>query len=200
MTDAQVTEAPRKRGRPKIVREPMREEQRIPIRADGRATVEGRNGQLLQRKRGGNVDRFNIPVSLIPDGWSYEWKNETVLGQPDVAHQIHMAENGWTPVPASRHPGLFMPDGEKGAIRRDGMLLMERPNELTEEARYEERVAANNQMQGQQAQLGLSMPVGFEGRAFDRGGKGGKAIPFNQGVRTAHGPESVERPRLQIES
>jgi hypothetical protein len=35
--------------------------------------------------------------------------------------------NGWRPVPASRHDGLFMPPGHQGAIELEGQRLYELP-------------------------------------------------------------------------
>ena len=80
-------------------------------------------------------DEYYIELGIIPEGWSYEWKVRTVLGAEDPAHQVALARKGWEIVPASRHPEL-MPMGYKGVeITRKGMVLMERPLEITEEAR-----------------------------------------------------------------
>ena len=92
---------------------------------------------LRTRKRKGDTDPFYVDTDKIPPGMTYEWKRKSTFGQEDVSHQIHMAENGWEPVMASRHPG-YMPTGYEGAIERGGMGLFERPVELTQEARAEE--------------------------------------------------------------
>lgn len=172
---------------PRNAREPQRESVREPGR--GRREVVGRDGKLLSRKRGGNIDKFHIPEHLIPEGWSYEWKRETIFGQEDTAHMMHMAENGWTPVQASAHPGLFMPEGYTGAIRRDGMILCERPIELTEEARAEERAAASQLMRAQKEQLGLAMPEGFTN----------KHAAVKPRVNQEYLPADVSRPQLKID-
>lgn len=171
-----------------VEREPIREDVREPIRA-GRVQAKGRDGKLLSRKRGNAQDRFYVPPEIIPEGWSYEWKAYTVVGQPQDAHQIHMAENGWTPVPAKRHEGLFMPPGHDGSILRDGLILMERPIELTMEARDEDRALSLAQTQAQKEQLGLALPSGFDQR--HRG--------VQPQVRRSYEPADVERPRLQVE-
>jgi hypothetical protein len=44
-------------------------------------------------------------------------------------------KNGWRPVPADRHPGRYAPVGTKGNVLRGGMILMERPEALCDEAR-----------------------------------------------------------------
>lgn len=113
------------------------------------------------RKRKGVTDQFYIAPEMVPAGWTYQWCRKSVYGQPDVAHQIALMENGWTPVPAERHAGAFMPPGFKGEIDRGGLVLMERPEELTQEAREEDRQNARALIQAQQEQLGLSMPRSF---------------------------------------
>jgi hypothetical protein len=172
---------------PRLQREPQRESVREPGR--GRKEIVGRDGKLLSRKRGSNTDRFHIPTHLVPDGWSYEWKRESLYGQEDTAHMMHMAENGWRPVMASAHPGLFMPEGYEGAIRRDGMVLCERPIELTEEAQAEELAAARALQQAQKEQLGLALPEGFNN----------KHSAVKPRVNQQYLPADVNRPVLQID-
>mgnify|MGYP003340567965 CR=1 FL=1 len=145
-----------------IPKEPIRETVREPIRESGKKEVIGRDGKVLSRKRGTNVDRFYVPPHLIPDGWSYEWKSQTVLGKENVAHMMHMAENGWTPVDSSRHPGFFMPDNYTGPITRDGMILMERPAVFTQEAREREAREARLSVRSKEEQLGLVRPGHFD--------------------------------------
>lgn len=173
-----------------IERDPIREEARTPIRTSGRVEAIGRDGKPVSRKRpGGGADQFYIPGHIIPEGWSYEWKRATVFGQVDRAHQIHLGENGWTPVPASRHDGMFMPPGDKGAIERDGLVLMERPVVLTEEAREEDRQAARNLIIGQADEFDMKLP-----RGFDQGH--GKAA--RQQKKSYHESPAELRPKLEL--
>ena len=105
------------------------------------------------------TDDFYVPREYIPDGWSYEWKRKTNMGMEDPAYQVQIARMGWEPVPASRHPNM-MPEGNKYLIiERKGMVLMERPMEITEEARQIERQRARNQIRQKEAQL-ASAPDG----------------------------------------
>lgn len=170
-------------------KEPIRETIREPVRAKGKKEIVGRDGKILSRKRGSTTDRFFVPQNIIPDGWSYEWKSETIAGAENTAHMMHCAENGWTPVMAEAHPGLFMPNDYKGPIRRDGMILCERPIELTQEARQEESEAARQLTRAQKEQLGLAMPEGFTNTH--------KAI--RPRINQEYEPADVARPRLQIE-
>ena len=80
-------------------------------------------------------DKFAFDLSIIPPGWSYEWKRVTVMGASDPSYQVNLAQRGWEAVPASRHPEMMPLGYECGTIDRDGMRLMERPAIITEEAR-----------------------------------------------------------------
>lgn len=116
----------------------------------GRVVAFGRT-----RKRQANVNQFEIDRSIVPPGWDYQWVTFTVYGQEQVHGIVSFKENGWTEVPADRHPGMFMPHGHKGAIIRDGQVLMERPMALTVEARNEERRSAWGQSNSARQQFGI---------------------------------------------
>lgn len=208
MSDVSQAEAPRRRpGRPRRVDvqqpQPSSDQQELPMRGNGRVQVRGRDGQVLTRKRTGNTDPYAIPQHLIPDGWDYQWNTYTVAGEQAVDAQILMAENGWRPVPAGRHPGMFMPaDHPKdGHILRGGLRLEERPEQLTLEAREEERRVAVSQVRDQNAQLGLGNLVGRGGTRIDLG-RGHEARTFlgqGQAVRTGVETSDAPRPRLEID-
>lgn len=135
-----------------------RPQSRDPIRAE----AIGRDGKVISRKRRSNTNPFYIDPSIIPDGWTYQWCNHTVYNAPETAHQVMLAENGWTPVPAERHPGYFMPADYTGPIIRDGLMLMEQPDILTAEARAEEKQKADAQKFGSRQQFGIqSLAPGF---------------------------------------
>jgi len=127
-----------------------------PVRNAARAEPrpEGQREQIRTRgrQRSGTIDKFHIDANLIPEGMSYEWKRVSVMGAPDPSYDQHMAEQAWEPVDTSRHP-QFMPVGHKGPIIRDGLMLMERPAALTQEARAEDRQMAREQVQVKERQL-----------------------------------------------
>ena len=180
-------EAPRKRGRPKVnkfqeaakevaaekvaaevvpnVIPEMRKEMRPPMREEDPRTRAARRAAEIRNHVGNmdeGTDEFYIPTELIPDGWTYEWKRKTVMGQEDPAHQVALARKGWEPVPASRHPS-FMPDGGGyNTIERKGMILMERPAEVTEEARLIEQRRARLQVRQKEEQLNSAPQGQFE--------------------------------------
>jgi hypothetical protein len=107
-------------------------------------------------------DNFYIDPRIIPDGWSYEWKTLEVLGKPNPSYQVNMARKGWEAVPRSRHPEL-MPDNYPGeTIVRDGMILMERPLEITQDAQKREYQEARQQVRAKEIQLGAAPDHQFE--------------------------------------
>jgi len=109
------------------------------------------------------TDEFYVPASAIPDGWTYEWKRITVMGQEDPAYQVQIAQKGWEAVPASRHPEM-MPHGWSGnTIDRKGQRLFERPREITDEARQIEMRRARSQVRIKEQQL-TQAPDGQFGR------------------------------------
>ena len=139
-------------------------EDRTPDRAPERDNViRNRRGEPVSLKFNGNEDLFAFDRSIIPDGWDYQWKVKTVKNWEWVEHQVTLASNGWEPVPAERHDGVFMPRGAKGNIERGGQILMERDMRLTMQARRAERQEANSQLNMSRSMAGLmerSMPGG----------------------------------------
>jgi len=101
------------------------------------------------------TDKYHVDKDMIPAGWVYQWKRHTILGQEDPAYQAELAQVGFTPVPAERHPGRFLPAGSTGAIIIGGQILMERPIELEREARQEDKQRADAQVYGSKEQFGL---------------------------------------------
>lgn len=115
-----------------------------------------RDGMRTRKRKGGNVDKFHIPPEIIPEGTTYEWKRLTTMGMEDPGYYVGLREQGWLPVKAENHPEFMPPDWSKGTIERDGMILMERPSYLTEEARQEDIQAARDAVRMKEAQLGAT--------------------------------------------
>lgn len=132
-----------------------------------------------KRKGGGVSDRFYVDPASIPPGVSYEWKRHKLLGASDPAYDVEMREQGWEPVDVERHPN-FMPNGYVGSIIRDGMILMERPVELTREAQEEDRVNALSAVRAKEAQLS-GTPAGTLERVKPTVSKG-YDMPMNEGM------------------
>ena len=129
-------------------------------------------------------DEYHVEPGIVPTGWSYEWKRKTVLGAEDPAHQVALARKGWEYVPASRHPEM-MPLGYTGAeITRKGMVLMERPLEITEEVRAAELRRARLQVRAKEEQLS-STPQG----QFERSNKGNDLVKVKKGYEAIAIPD-----------
>lgn len=76
------------------------------------------------------ADKFAIPRGLEPDGMKYQWMAQEVVGKPNYKRMSEATMNGWQPVPASRHDGLYMPPGAQGQIVVEGMALFEIPERV----------------------------------------------------------------------
>lgn len=134
-------------------RQTARESTRSSLRA---GEVVGRDGEVLSRKRTTrSSDPFDIPPGIIPKGWEYQWVTVTVVGNGDIVRHTNLEfyDNGWRPVPASRHDGMFMATGEKGAVTYGGQMLMERPATLCQEARDEDYAKAVQQIRDRDGAL-----------------------------------------------
>ncbi len=112
---------------------------RNPVRAEARPdprsapnTFKGRNGELLSF-RSSEVGHLDIPEDLKEEGWSYQWQTVTVFGEP--SHDIaEMYSRGWRYVTADSRVGqYFIAPGESTQrVERGGLVLMERPAQLTQ--------------------------------------------------------------------
>lgn len=147
-----------------------------------------RKAAELRAHRDGNLDdgtdEFFIEPGIIPDGWTYEWKTKLILGAEDPAHQVKLARDGWDMVPASRHPEM-MPAGYKGVeIARKGMVLMERPAEITAEVKQIELRRARLQVRAKEEQLSAARPGEFE-----RSNKGSDMTNIKKGYEAMPIPE-----------
>ena len=98
-------------------------------------------------------DKFYIDPRVIPDGWSYEWRRDTVLGKGDPSYQVSLARSGWETVPPARHPEMMPMGWPGGRIEREGLVLMERPAEITARMKAIELRRAREQVGQKEAQL-----------------------------------------------
>lgn len=108
-----------------------------------------------RKHQGGQLnDQFAISPEMIPPGLSLEWKTETVFGKDNYQYFQFMREQGWEPALAKDFPG-FMPASTdpQSPVRRSGMILMERPIELTREAMRDDRRAALAAVQAKEEQV-----------------------------------------------
>lgn len=106
-------------------------------------------------------DKFYIDPRDIPDGWDYNWKRYETLGQTDGSYEVELAQAGWEAVDVSRHPHM-MPANHKGPIIREGMILMERPAEISNRAKFLELQEARRVVKEKERALGMAPTGTFE--------------------------------------
>jgi hypothetical protein len=105
------------------------------------------------------TDTFFVPPDIIPDGWTYEWKRKSVFNKEDPAYAVQLARDGWEPVPLKRckkHRAMMPTNWDGETIEQHGMILMERPEEITQAYRDIELRKARAQVRQKEAQLSAS--------------------------------------------
>jgi hypothetical protein len=163
-----------------IERPPLRQPVETSMDRAARRTLELR-GHFTNGVLDEGADEFYINPAIIPEGWSYEWKLFSILNEEQSSYQVTLARTGWEPVPSDRHPEL-MPRGTKEkTVMRRGMQLMERPLEITLEAKQLERDKARRQVRIKEEQLTAAPPGQFgrdnKGEPLTRLGKTYEAMP-----------------------
>ena len=145
------------------MRAPLREED--PRARAARRTLELRDHGALDE---GETDDFFIDPDIVPPGWIYEWKRKTILGAEDPGYIVSTARAGWEAVPTARHPEYMPSQGDYPVIERKGMILMERPKEINEEAKHRELRKARMQVGAKEAQLNSAESGQFERQNKDQ--------------------------------
>ena len=144
----------------------VRDEVRTPALKPGEAI--GRNGKIVRRASvTDDGNKYDVPEHIIlahlEDGFTLEWKRVEVLGKEERTYVAQTARGGWEPVVAEKWPGQFLPEGATGAIVVDGLMLMERPTVLTQQAIAEDKAQARNAANAQRDKLGIKgLPAGYE--------------------------------------
>ena len=151
MTDSTQIPETRGPGRPRAdrgLREPVRETV-ASARTLKPGEFMGRDGEILSFKGDEYGDSFALPPHEIPEGWSYQWVRQSVLGNDDktYSNNLPMKANGWREVPQDRHPHTL--------TNQRGMQLMERPAQMTAAAEHRERDKAMQQKLTRDEQHGL---------------------------------------------
>jgi hypothetical protein len=125
------------------------------------------------RAQYGDLDDDNSDVYLdrffaeAPPGWTYEWKTHTVFNKSFPHYTTQLMRSGWAPVPANRHRELLYPEYTDESIIIEGLMLMERPKELTDRRRLRERIKATEQVRNSEAKL-VDAPPGTAPRDAHR--------------------------------
>lgn len=117
----------------------------IPGVEDHQARADARMAELRASMGDDEFDVDNFKDRLFaaePPGWSYNWKAASVYGKENPQYISGVQRGGWSPVPASRHRDLIYPEYRGETIIVDGLLLMERPRELTTKVQMREKKLA----------------------------------------------------------
>lgn len=160
------------------MREPMREESSAARAARRALELEG----VGVGDESTEQDKYHIDASVIPDGWAYQWKMQSVLGKEDPGYQTNIERGGWEAVPASRHPEMMPLGGNYKTIDRDGMRLYERPQSIDDKVRARNDKAARDQVRQKEVQLGAAPDGQFgrdnKGSPLVKVGKSYEAVPI----------------------
>lgn len=136
-----------------------------------RGAVRGRNGEILTRRFDGDnmPDQYDVPPECREAGWDLQWVRVSCHGEPDGQnYNVHYA-NGWRPVPGDRVPDHSQ-IAPSDTIVRDGLMLMERPKVLSDEAMSQSQRAAHRQKYNIRAEFEGGKKAVEESRDAHHGG------------------------------
>lgn len=136
MTDtATLARAPARRPAAREPVAPEREPDRPTARPGALTFKHPVTGEMLVRDpQPKDTSPFRIRPEIVPEGMVYQWRRESLIGEPDTAHIATLRRNGWREVPADRHPDQ--------PVRLEGLILMECPAIFVEASNAEDRKAA----------------------------------------------------------
>jgi hypothetical protein len=141
-------------------------------RKSARGEYLGRDGEVLKRTVVQQSDEFEIPGHLKEPGWDYQWLSEHIYNNPGIVrrHNHAMYQAGWRPVLAKgKWNGVFGPESDVGHIRVGDSGLYERPAQMSEDARNDDKRKAVAQMRdrdqslmGKKANIRNGLSEGYE--------------------------------------
>lgn len=137
----------------------MAQPNRLPQRLEGRLPP--------RTKRYTAANLFDFDESQKPADVEYQWVALTVLGQ-ETRNQTVATMNGWSPVPAERHPELGGPRSQNGHIVVGGQMLMQIPKQYYDEDQALNNFEARNVVEQNIARLGLAAKKQGVGSPFKR--------------------------------
>lgn len=103
------------------------------------------------------TNRFEVDLTKKPKDMHYKWLRVSLAGMEDPENQTIAELNGWSPVPADRHPELAGLSAKKGqAIVRGGQMLVELPIEYAKESDEIQQFEAKHTLEEQIQRFGLA--------------------------------------------
>lgn len=159
-----------------------------------------REGNPLTRKNPGYRNEFDFKPGEVPEGWEYQWIRHTVHGDPSESELFDMQENGWRPVPHTRHANRFAPgelnkgdlekyEGKNACILRKGQLLVERPKGLCDEARTQQKREADAAIGQQFRRFAVPLPDNVQRMGLESRGGVARQMDDVQSVRADMKPK-----------
>ena len=123
-------------------------------------------------------DEFFVPEDLKDPHWDVQWVRHSCYNQEDVNNVNRFKRHGWTEIPANRPGyGRYVPKGWKeNFILKDGMLLMERPKEVSRlmQERADQEVAKQMRIAEQRpTNPNIAFPTDNAGRPISMNGVAG---------------------------
>ena len=111
----------------------------------------GRNGEILRRSPVKNGNPFDFPDDVKEPGWSYQFIRHSVYGNTDHSELSAMKRAGWREVHPDALNGYFREETPEGQnhILKEGLILVERPEQMTRDAQEEQLKTANSYYQRQ---------------------------------------------------
>jgi hypothetical protein len=103
-------------------------------------------------------DEFYVNLAAVGPDTDVNWKRFSNVGEEYPYYIARMREQGWEPVNPQDHPDWVpVPPGyDKANIIKGGLILMERPMALTNEARAEDKQRAKQQVIEAEQRLGMT--------------------------------------------
>jgi hypothetical protein len=102
---------------------------------------------------------FELRPESKRKGWDYQWVTVSVLNQPvDQGTFVTVKDAGWRPVSPEEMPEEVPPGWQGKTIERGGQVLMKRPEYLSNQARKEQKEAADKALHDKYAQAQLTPP------------------------------------------
>ena len=148
--------APEKRG-PGRPRKPLAAKPEAPVTPARHKMKAKPNWDSFDATDEATPDRLRIPESLIPAGMKLQWVTDSVLGQQMASHRASFERTGWTPVHQEdfdgQFNGMFMPKNAPGEINLEGLVLMARPQELSDRAERLDKMRAREQLEIKERQF-----------------------------------------------
>ena len=127
---------------------------------------QGRNGEILIRASAKNGNPFDFPDDVKERGWSYQFVRHSVYGSTDHSELSAMKRAGWREVHPDQLNGYFRDEVGPDAnhILKEGLVLVERPEQMTRDAEADQLKTANQQYERQLQKIydeNFQLPDGF---------------------------------------